>query len=143
MMEHAKKWLLVDPSLDARHTKRHYSALDQNISDVLNRQDVDDREKLRLYQVALGKFLANRQSVESELNELAKVPEPPKTSEVDQKPILEQLVSLLAATPAAEAKAEISETKAESKRKRSESRGRPRKSNRQRKEKSFTDWIQY
>jgi len=152
-MEHAKKWMLVDPSIDARHAKRHYSALDQNISNVLHRQDVDDREKLRLYQIALSKFLANRHSVESELNELTTVPEPQKPTDVDQKAIVEQLISLLSAkTTAVEAKAEpdlSADAKAKLPKARDvlpQKRGRSlRRSNRKRQEKrlSPSSWLQY
>ncbi len=114
-MEHAKKLMLVDPA-DVRNIKRHYSLLDQNISDVLSREDVDDRAKLRLYQSALNKFLINRQSVENELNAPLKVnvtaPTPPQTAHLDtylaslptdQKAKVEQLLSTLTVPPAAAA----------------------------------------
>jgi hypothetical protein len=47
--------------------------LDQNISDVLNRSDIDDASKLRLYQQALNRFLVNRRVVEDELNKPVQV----------------------------------------------------------------------
>lgn len=81
MGEHMKKMMLVDAAnfaSDLRNVKRHYGVLDQNISDVLNREDIDEREKLKLYQVALSKFLVNRQAVESALGEPVKV-EPTKS----------------------------------------------------------------
>jgi hypothetical protein len=156
-MEHAKKWMLVDPSVDLRNVKRHYGALDQNISNVLNRQDVDDREKLRLYQTALNKFLNNRQSVESELNKPVEV-ELSKTG-VDQKSIIDQLLSLLTAKTTAEPKVEEEEEKQEAPTRKknlppsSPQRGRrmsspsspPRRTNRKRREKrlSPSTWITY
>jgi hypothetical protein len=76
-MEHAKKMMLVDA--DLRNVKRYYSLLDENISRVLNRQDIADRDKLTLYQQALNKYLANRKTVEHELNQPIKVEvAPPK-----------------------------------------------------------------
>lgn len=67
-MEHARKLMLVDPAnLDVRNVKRHYTLLDQSISDVLDRRDVDVRTKLQLYQAAVNKFLLNKQNVENEL----------------------------------------------------------------------------
>jgi hypothetical protein len=63
-MENVKKMMLIDSNFatgDFRNVKRHYSLLDQNISDVLNRQDIDDHGKLILYRNALTKFLINRQ----------------------------------------------------------------------------------
>ncbi len=63
-MKQAKKMMLVDfdQGIDLRNTKRQYSLLDQNISDVLNQQIVEDHEKAQIYQTALNKFLINRQS---------------------------------------------------------------------------------
>ena len=38
LMEHARKLMLVDPAnFDVRNIKRHYTLLDQSISDVLDR----------------------------------------------------------------------------------------------------------
>jgi hypothetical protein len=48
----AKKMMLVDAnfgSSDLRSAKRHYTALDQNISDVLDRTDLSDFDKLKFY----------------------------------------------------------------------------------------------
>ena len=77
--------MLIDPSnFDLRNVKHHLSELDQNTNDVLNRQDVDDNAKSKLYWSALDKYLVNRQDVDNELNESLKisVTEP---SDVDQK----------------------------------------------------------
>jgi hypothetical protein len=71
-MEHVKKMMLID-SHDFRNAKRHHLAIDQDISDVLNRQGLDDTEKLRLYQQTLNKFLLSRQNIESELDKPVKV----------------------------------------------------------------------
>ncbi len=104
-MEHAKKLMLVDPTnLDVRHVKRHYGLLDENISNVLDREDVDDYLKVRLYQNALNKFLANRQVIENDLNKPLKVavetPKPTTSLDTylttltdDQKTKFEQLVA--------------------------------------------------
>ena len=74
LMEHARKLMLVDPNnFDVRNVKRHYTRLDQSISDVLDRRDIDERTKLQLYQAAVNKFLLNKQNVESELKEPLKV----------------------------------------------------------------------
>ena len=74
LMEHAKKLMLVDPAnFDVRNVKRHYTFLDQSISDVLDRRDVDARTKLQLYQAAVNKFLLNKQNVENELKGPVKV----------------------------------------------------------------------
>lgn len=52
----AKKMMLIDANFvgsnGLRSTKRHYSALDQNVSDVLERTDISDYDKLKLYQHA-------------------------------------------------------------------------------------------
>ena len=70
-MEHARKLMLVDPAnFDVRNVKRHYTLLDQSISDVLDRRDVDARTKLQLYQAAVNKFLLNKQNVENERKSL-------------------------------------------------------------------------
>ena len=90
-MEHAKKLMLVDPTnLDVRNVKRHYGLLDQSISDVLNRRDIDERTKLQLYQAAVNKFLLNRQTVENELKEPVKVNLSEPITSVGQ---VEQIVS--------------------------------------------------
>jgi hypothetical protein len=69
----AKKMMLVDASqLDVRNTAKHYTLLDQNISDILERRDISDADKLRLYQSALNRFLLNRQKIEGEVNESVK-----------------------------------------------------------------------
>jgi hypothetical protein len=69
----AKKMMLVDASqLDVRNTAKHYTLLDQNISDILERRDISDADKLRLYQSALNRFLLNRQKIEGEVNEPVK-----------------------------------------------------------------------
>ena len=66
--------MLVDPAnFDVRNVKRHYTLLDQSISDVLDRRDVDARTKLQLYQAAVNKFLLNKQNVENELKGPVKV----------------------------------------------------------------------
>ncbi len=51
-MEHAQIMMLVDADAD----RKHYTALDRNISDVLNRQDIDDSIKLKLYQMRSTSF---------------------------------------------------------------------------------------
>ena len=90
-MEHAKKLVLVDPTnIDVRNVKRHYGILDQSISDVLNRRDIDERTKLQLYQAAVNKFLLNRQTVENELKEPVKVSFSEPITSVGQ---VEQIVS--------------------------------------------------
>jgi hypothetical protein len=71
-MERARKMYLVD-SADLRNVKKRYSDLDKNISEVLERENLDDGEKLTLYRQALNKYLINRRLVESELEE-----KPPK-----------------------------------------------------------------
>ena len=72
-MEHVKL-VLVDPTnIDVRNIKRYYGLLDQSISDVLNRRDIDERTNLQLYQAVVNKFLLNRQTVENELKEPIKV----------------------------------------------------------------------
>jgi len=73
-MEHARKMMLVDAgSSDLRNMRRHHSELDQDVSGVLNRQDISDDEKLKLYQTTLNKFLISRQTVEKKLTEPVKV----------------------------------------------------------------------
>jgi hypothetical protein len=84
-MEHAKKMMLID-SHDFRNAKRHHLAIDQDISDVLNRQGLDDAEKLRLYQQTLNKFLLSRQNIENELNKPIKV-EQTTASVLDRKEV--------------------------------------------------------
>ena len=65
---------LVDSNYpDLRNIKKHYSDLDKNVSEVLERRDLKDDEKLTLYHQALSKFLINRRAVETELEE-----KPPK-----------------------------------------------------------------
>ena len=56
-----------------RNVKKHYSDLDKNVSEVLERRDLKDDEKLTLYHQALNKFLINKSAVETELEE-----KPPK-----------------------------------------------------------------
>ena len=72
-MEHAKKMMLVDTNFDIGNIKRRHTLLDQNISEVLDRQDLDDREKIKLYQQTLNKYLVNRKLIEKELNRPLKV----------------------------------------------------------------------
>ena len=72
-MEHAKKMMLVDTNFDIGNIKRRHTLLDQNISEVLDRQDIDDREKIKLYQQTLNKYLVNRKLIENELNRPLKV----------------------------------------------------------------------
>ena len=74
-MEHAKKMTLVDSNfaVDPRNIKRHYSSLDQIVVDILNRQDIDDYEKLILYRIALNKFLVNKKNLEADLDEPLKI----------------------------------------------------------------------
>jgi hypothetical protein len=64
----AKKMMLVDANFgtDLRSINRHYSALDQNITNVLERSDLNDFDKLKLYQHALSRFLISKQEVEGE-----------------------------------------------------------------------------
>ena len=65
---------LVDSNYpDLRNVKKHYSDLDKNVSEVLERRDLKDDEKLALYHQALNKFLINRRAVETELED-----KPPK-----------------------------------------------------------------
>ena len=73
-MDRTKKMYLVDSNYpDLRNVKKHYSDLDRNVSEVLERRDLKDDEKLTLYHQALNKFLINRRAVETELEE-----KPPK-----------------------------------------------------------------
>ena len=73
-MEHVKKLMLVGPvKFDTWRVKRRCGKLDQNISAVLDREVVNDYEKIKLYQTALIKFLVNWQVVENELEEPIKV----------------------------------------------------------------------
>ena len=74
-MEHAKRMTLVDSNfaVDPRNIKRHYSSLDQSVVDILNREDIDDYEKLILYRIALNKFLVNKKNLEADLYEPLKV----------------------------------------------------------------------
>ena len=73
-MERVKKMYLVDSVYpDLRNVKKHYSDLDRNVSEVLERRDIKDDEKLALYHQALNKYLINRRAVETELEE-----KPPK-----------------------------------------------------------------
>lgn len=80
----AKKMFLVDSNYattaDLRNVKKHHSALDRNISEVLERRDLDDEDKLTLYRQALNKYLINRRLVESELEE-----RPPKVRLAEPK----------------------------------------------------------
>jgi hypothetical protein len=70
----ARKMMLVDANTpDLHNVTRHHSELDRNISDILNRQDLDDYDKLKLYHHTLNKFLVNRRAVESELDQPVKV----------------------------------------------------------------------
>jgi hypothetical protein len=73
-MEHARKLMLIDSNFDTRNVKKRYSQLDKSISEVLESDEsVDEREKVRRYQQALNRFLLNRESVERELEQPAKV----------------------------------------------------------------------
>jgi hypothetical protein len=70
-MQYTKKMMLVDAQNfgnDFRNIKRHLSSLDLGISEILERDDISDRDKLHLYQQSLRKFLLNRQQVENALN---------------------------------------------------------------------------
>lgn len=66
----AKKMMLIDANFvggnDLRSTKKHYSTLDQNVSNVLERTDLSDSDKLKLYQHALSRFLIGKQEAEGE-----------------------------------------------------------------------------
>jgi hypothetical protein len=86
-MEHAKKVRLVDDNfasgglVDLKNIKKHYSELDSAISQVLVRDEVDDRAKARQYQQALNKFLINRDAYQRDLEkpvtvDIAKAKEP-------------------------------------------------------------------
>jgi hypothetical protein len=89
-MENVKKMMLIDSNFatgDFKNVKRHYSLLDQNISDVLNRQDIDDHGKLILYRNALTKFLINRQTIEKEIEDPLKV----QTASPQQSQIVEDV----------------------------------------------------
>lgn len=77
--------MLIDANFrggsDLRNTKQHYSALDQNVSDVLERADLSDSDKLKLYQHALSRFLIGKQEAEGEANKPVTV----QTAAVDKK----------------------------------------------------------
>jgi hypothetical protein len=88
-MEHVKKMMLID-SHDFRNVKQHHSAIDRDISDVLNRQGLDDVEKLRLYQQTLNKFLISRQNIENELDKPFKV-EQTNTPILDRKDVADNV----------------------------------------------------
>ena len=60
--------MLVDANFDLGNIKRRHTLLDQSISEVLDRQNLDDREKIKLYQHTLNKYLVNRKLIENELN---------------------------------------------------------------------------
>ena len=62
-MEHAKKMMLIDANFDLGNIKRRHTLLDQSISKVLYRQDLDDQEKIKLYQQTLKKYLVNRKRI--------------------------------------------------------------------------------
>lgn len=101
----AKKMMLVDASqLDVRNTAKHYTLLDQNISDILERRDINDADKLRLYQSALNRFLLNRQKIEGEVNESVKASTSnsiDNSNGLDKEQLLQTLRTALA-TPKAE-----------------------------------------
>ena len=83
-MKHAKKIALADSNfaVDPRNIKRHYSSLDQSVVGILNRQGIDDYEKVILYRIALNKFLINKKNLEADLGEPLKVQlNTPKTKE--------------------------------------------------------------
>jgi hypothetical protein len=86
-MEHARKMMLVDATDDLRNVRKHHTALDRNISDVLGRQDLDDYLKVKLYQDALNKFLVSRQTVEDQFQSPLKVQvtEPKSTTSIEDK----------------------------------------------------------
>jgi hypothetical protein len=104
----AKKMMLVDASqLDVRNTAKHYTLLDQNISDILERRDISDADKLRLYQSALNRFLLNRQKIEGEVNESVKASASnsvDNSNGLDREQLLQTLRTALA-TPKAESTA--------------------------------------
>jgi hypothetical protein len=104
----AKKMMLVDASqLDVRNTAKHYTLLDQNISDILERRDINDADKLRLYQSALNRFLLNRQKIEGEVNESVKASTSnsiDNSNGLDKEQLLQTLRTALA-TPKAESTA--------------------------------------
>jgi hypothetical protein len=104
----AKKMMLVDASqLDVRNTAKHYTLLDQNISDILERRHISDADKLRLYQSALNRFLLNRQKIEGEVNESVKASTSnsiDNSNELDKEQLLQTLRTALA-TPKAESTA--------------------------------------
>ena len=74
-MEHAKRMTLVDSNfaVNLRSIKRHYSSLEQRVVDILNQQNINDYEKLIRYQIALNKFLVNKNALEADLDEPLKV----------------------------------------------------------------------
>lgn len=86
----AKKMMLIDAANfnDLRSAKRHYSALDQNVSNVLDRQDLNDFDKLKLYQHTLSRFLINKQEVENEVSKPVNV----QTTESKPKGLEETLL---------------------------------------------------
>ncbi len=67
--------LLVDANVsnDFKNVRRHYSLLDQTVSDVLNRNDMNDYDKIKLYQQALNKYIVNRDNIVTELDKPVKV----------------------------------------------------------------------
>lgn len=89
----AKKMMLVDANFgtDLRSIKRHYSALDQNVSDVLERSDLGDFDKLKLYQHALSRFLINKQEIEGEANKPVSVQTTEPTSKNFEEKYLDSL----------------------------------------------------
>jgi hypothetical protein len=74
-MEHARKMLLVDANVsnDYKNMKRYYSMLDQSVSDVLNRDDLNEYDKIKLYQQTLNKYIIHRDNVVNELEQPVKV----------------------------------------------------------------------
>ena len=69
-MERVKTMYVVDSVYpDLRNVKKHYSDLDRNVSEELERRYIKDDEKLTLYHQALNKYLINRRAVEIELEE--------------------------------------------------------------------------
>ena len=49
--------MLIDANFDLGNIKRQHTLLNQNISEVLDRQDLDNQEKIKLYQQTSNKYL--------------------------------------------------------------------------------------
>lgn len=67
--------MLVDSNFmpDTRNVKKRYSELDESISDVLHRDDLNEYDKAVLYRRALSRYLVNKQTLEHEFDRPVKV----------------------------------------------------------------------